>query len=48
VVASNDPEFAPLLKKVPAGKYIVDLVGIWNTDANAGTAPMEAYDGIAW
>jgi GDP-mannose 6-dehydrogenase len=48
VVASNDPEFAPLLKKVPAGKYIVDLVGIWNTDVNAGAAPMEAYDGIAW
>ena len=48
VVASAQREFAPLLKKAPAGKCIVDLVGIWNTAENAGAAPAEAYDGIAW
>jgi GDP-mannose 6-dehydrogenase len=48
VVASAQREFAPLLEKLPAGKSIIDLVGAWNTAEGAGTARMDAYDGIAW
>jgi GDP-mannose 6-dehydrogenase len=48
VVASADREFAPLLEKLPASKYIIDLVGVWNTAEGAGTARMDEYDGIAW
>ena len=48
VVASAQREFAPLLEKLPAGKSIVDLVGLWNTAEGAGNARPEAYDGVAW
>jgi GDP-mannose 6-dehydrogenase len=48
VVASADPEFAPLLEKLPQGKSVIDLVGAWSTDARARSTHMEAYEGIAW
>jgi GDP-mannose 6-dehydrogenase len=48
VVASAHREFAPLLEKLPAGKSIIDLVGVWNTAEVAGNALRETYDGIAW
>ena len=48
VVASAHREFAPLLEKLPAGKSIIDLVGVWNTAEVAGDALRETYDGIAW
>jgi hypothetical protein len=48
VVASVDREFVPLLAQLPAGKSIIDLVGAWSTAEGAGSAGMEAYDGIAW
>jgi len=47
VVAAADPEFAPLLEQLPAGKTIIDLVGA-RSAAGPGTAALEAYDGIAW
>jgi len=48
VVASAEPEFAPLLEKLPAGKSVIDLIGTWQAAERQGTARMEAYDGIAW
>lgn len=41
VAASADPEFGALVQNVPAGKIVIDLVGIWQTTP-------ESYDGIAW
>ena len=48
VVASAQREFAPLLEQLPAGKSIIDLVGVWNPTEGAGNAHREEYDGIAW
>jgi len=48
VIASAAREFPPLLEKLPAGKSIIDLVGVWNTAEGAGKARREAYDGVAW
>jgi GDP-mannose 6-dehydrogenase len=48
VVASAHRDFAPLLERLPAGKSIIDLDGVWNTAEDAGSARREAYDGIAW
>jgi GDP-mannose 6-dehydrogenase len=48
VVASADREFGALLERLPAGKSVIDLVGIWNTAEGKSPAHMEAYDGIAW
>jgi len=49
VVASADRESAALLDKLPAGKSVIDLVGISNAAQGAAvTDRMPAYDGIAW
>jgi len=45
VLASAHREFGQLVEKVPAGKSIIDLVGLWNTTEDSRT---EAFDGIAW
>src|SRR5580658_2697316 len=48
VVASASAEFAELLRGLPPGKCVIDLVGVWNAAEDKGTSPMESYDGIAW
>jgi GDP-mannose 6-dehydrogenase len=48
VVASADQESAALLDKLPAGKSVIDLVGISNAAQGTVTDRMPAYDGIAW
>jgi len=48
VVGAADREFAALLAEVPAGKCIIDLVGIANAAAGAAADGTRAYDGIAW
>jgi GDP-mannose 6-dehydrogenase len=47
VVASASTEFAELVHRLPVGKRVIDLVGLWKADER-GTAPPEHYDGIAW
>ena len=47
VVASASAEFAELLRRPPAGKRLIDLVGLWNTDERH-TPPPDHYQGIAW
>jgi GDP-mannose 6-dehydrogenase len=48
VVASASPEFSELLRTLPAGKCVIDLVGAGNTGDGQGAAARESYDGIAW
>jgi GDP-mannose 6-dehydrogenase len=48
VVASASAEFVELLRALPPGKCVIDLVGVWNAAEDQGTSPMESYDGIAW
>jgi GDP-mannose 6-dehydrogenase len=48
VVASASAEFVELLRGLPPGKCVIDLVGVWNAAEDQGTSPMESYDGIAW
>jgi GDP-mannose 6-dehydrogenase len=48
VVAAASDEFRVLLKSLPPGKSIVDLVGLWNTADGKSAPSMENYDGIAW
>jgi GDP-mannose 6-dehydrogenase len=47
VVASASTEFAELVHRLPVGKRVIDLVGLWKADER-GTALPEHYDGIAW
>ena len=47
VVASASTEFAELVQRLPVGKRVIDLVGLWKADER-GTARPEHYDGIAW
>jgi GDP-mannose 6-dehydrogenase len=46
VLACPDREFTPLLKNLPAGKSLIDLVGALSTSENNPEA--QTYDGIAW
>ena len=46
VVVIASAEFAPLLEQLPKGKSVIDLVGSWNSSADA--ARPESYAGIAW
>jgi GDP-mannose 6-dehydrogenase len=46
VVAAADREFAPLLQKLRADKFLIDLVGACSTTED--NAHPQAYDGIAW
>jgi GDP-mannose 6-dehydrogenase len=48
VVASAGVEFVGLLRDLPPGKCVIDLVGVWNAAEEKGPSPMESYDGIAW
>jgi GDP-mannose 6-dehydrogenase len=48
VVASASAEFAELLRTLPAGKCIIDLVGAWDAADGQGAVARERYDGIAW
>lgn len=48
VVAAASEEFRSLLKALPSGTSVIDLVGLWNTAGGNGTAPVDHYDGIAW
>jgi GDP-mannose 6-dehydrogenase len=48
VVASADREFGALLEHLPAGKSVIDLVGVWSIAEGKSPAHVEAYDGIAW
>jgi GDP-mannose 6-dehydrogenase len=48
VVAAASEEFRSLLKGLPSGTAVIDLVGLWNTADSKGTAPVDHYDGIAW
>jgi GDP-mannose 6-dehydrogenase len=48
VVASAGAEFVDLLRDLPPGKCVIDLVGVWNAAEEKGPSPMESYDGIAW
>jgi GDP-mannose 6-dehydrogenase len=48
VVASAEREFKALVENLPAGKYLIDLVGISHGAAGAGPAARQGYDGIAW
>ncbi|HEX8781843.1 MAG TPA: nucleotide sugar dehydrogenase, partial [Steroidobacteraceae bacterium] len=43
VLASADPEFAPLLERPPADKCLIDLVGARNDAAGTGTPRTESY-----
>jgi len=47
VVASASTEFAELVHRLPVGKRVIDLVGLWKADER-DTALPEHYDGIAW
>jgi GDP-mannose 6-dehydrogenase len=47
VVASASTEFAELVRSLPPGKRIVDLVGLWKADER-DRFPREHYQGIAW
>ena len=42
------PDFVGLLRDLPPGKCVIDLVGVWNAAEEKGPSPMESYDGIAW
>jgi len=48
VVASASAEFVELLRDLPPGKCVIDLVGAWNAADAKGTSSPESYDGIAW
>jgi GDP-mannose 6-dehydrogenase len=48
VVASADPEFKALLESLPAGKSVIDLVGVFSSGDGNSTQSTETYDGIAW
>jgi GDP-mannose 6-dehydrogenase len=48
VVASAGAEFVDLLRDLPPGKCVIDLVGVWNAAEEKATSTMESYDGIAW
>ena len=48
VVASASAELADLLRSLPPGKCVIDLVGVLNAADTKDTFPMESYDGIAW
>jgi GDP-mannose 6-dehydrogenase len=48
VAASASAEFSELLRTLPAGKCIIDLVGAWKEGDGRNTRPTENYDGIAW
>jgi hypothetical protein len=48
VVGAAQPEFAALLAELPAGKFVIDLVGISNAAEGAPSDRTQAYDGIAW
>jgi len=48
VVASGSVEFADFLRKVPAGKFIIDLVGVWSAADGRDVWPVEDYAGITW
>ena len=47
VVASASTEFAELVQRLPVGKRVIDLVGLWKADERGSALP-EHYDGIAW
>jgi len=47
VVASASTEFAELVHRLPVGKRVIDLVGLWKADERGSALP-EHYDGIAW
>ena len=48
VVGAAQREFAALLAELPAGKFVIDLVGISNAAEGAPSDRAQAYDGIAW
>ncbi len=48
VIASAEREIKALLEKVPAGKCIIDLVGIRSAAEGTGADRPQSYDGIAW
>jgi len=48
VVGAAQREFAALLAELPAGKFVIDLVGISNAAEGAPSDRTQAYDGIAW
>ena len=48
VVASAERDFRALVEKLPAGKHLIDLVGMSNGAEGAGPAARQGYDGIAW
>ena len=48
VVASASAESKDLLRSLPAGKCVIDLVGAWNAADAPRPLPAESYDGIAW
>jgi hypothetical protein len=48
VVASASAEFSDFLHSLPAGKRIIDLVGLRPTDDQCAFPGAEGYDGIAW
>ncbi|MBV8404238.1 MAG: UDP-glucose/GDP-mannose dehydrogenase family protein [Gammaproteobacteria bacterium] len=47
VVASASAEFAELLRQLPPGKQLIDLVDVWRVAAPEAPPP-EHYQGIAW
>jgi GDP-mannose 6-dehydrogenase len=48
VVASAEREFKALVEKLPAGKCLIDLVGISSGTEGVGPEARQGYDGIAW
>jgi GDP-mannose 6-dehydrogenase len=48
VLASGSIEFTDLLRKLPAGKFVIDLVGIWNAADGKDLLPSKHYEGISW
>ena len=48
VVASAEREFRALVDKLPAGKCLIDLVGMSNGAEGAGPEARQGYAGIAW
>ncbi|MBV8147302.1 MAG: GDP-mannose dehydrogenase, partial [Gammaproteobacteria bacterium] len=47
VVALASAEFAELLRQLPPGKQLIDLVDVWRVAAPEAPPP-EHYQGIAW